>query len=93
MASFYHIGDEVKPMFAIGIAVEQRTQTRYGGPVKAVLPSPPAKKTKSRRQRMTCGELAEVLRRADAILSPEDRLQIAAGIEEARRRMNNEHLH
>jgi len=41
---------------------------------------------------VTCAEAAEILRAADAILNPDDRAQIAAGIEEARRRMNNERL-
>lgn len=41
----------------------------------------------------TGAEAAEILRRADALLTNVDRRQIAAGIEKARRRMNNEHLH
>jgi hypothetical protein len=41
---------------------------------------------------VTCAEAAEILRRADKLLTAEDREQIASGIEEARRRMNNEHL-
>jgi hypothetical protein len=42
---------------------------------------------------VTCAEAAEILRRADLMLNPKDRKQIAAAIEEARRRMKNEHLH
>jgi hypothetical protein len=42
---------------------------------------------------ISCGQFAEILLKADAILTPEDRRRIAAGIEEARRRMNHEHLH
>jgi hypothetical protein len=42
---------------------------------------------------ISCVRAAEILRRADAELFPADREQIAAGIQEARRRMNNEHLH
>jgi hypothetical protein len=41
----------------------------------------------------TGAEAAEILRRADALLDDADRRQIAAGIEKARRLMNNEHLH
>jgi hypothetical protein len=42
---------------------------------------------------VTCAQAAEILRAADQMLTPADRVQIAAGIEQARRRMNNEHLH
>ena len=39
-----------------------------------------------------CTRAAEIRRRADSLLTPNDREEIASGIEEARRRMNNEHL-
>jgi len=42
---------------------------------------------------VTGKEAAEILRRADKLLTSHDRRQIAAGIEEARRRMAHEHLH
>jgi hypothetical protein len=41
---------------------------------------------------VTCGQLADMLEKWDAMLTDRDRKQIAAGIEEARRRMNAEHL-
>jgi hypothetical protein len=41
---------------------------------------------------ITCAQAAKILRFADQILTAQDRAQIAAGTEEARRRMNNEHL-
>jgi plasmid stability protein len=40
----------------------------------------------------TCAEAAEILRRADAVLNPQDRKRIVAGIEESRRKMNTERL-
>lgn len=40
-----------------------------------------------------CQQAAAILRAADQLLTAKDRNEIAAGIEEARRRMNNEHLH
>jgi Arc-like DNA binding domain len=42
---------------------------------------------------VTGREAARILREANKLLSAEDRRQIADGIEEARRRMNLEHLH
>jgi hypothetical protein len=45
------------------------------------------------RTEIPCSEAAEILRAADQLLNAEDRAQIAAGIEEARRRMNNERLY
>jgi hypothetical protein len=47
----------------------------------------------SEKKPLSCAEAAEILRRADQGLNKEDRGQIANGIEEARRRMKNEHLH
>ena len=41
---------------------------------------------------VTCAQAAEILRRWDAGLTDQDRTQIVAGIEEARQRMNAEHL-
>jgi hypothetical protein len=41
---------------------------------------------------VTCGEVADILESAHAGLTKQDREQIADGIEEARRRMNAEHL-
>ncbi len=49
-------------------------------------------KQKAEKKAVTCAEAAEILRCADKILNPKDREQIAFGIEEARRSMNNEHL-
>ncbi len=42
---------------------------------------------------MTGKEVAAVLRRFQKALSRADRIKMAEGIEEARRRMANEHLH
>jgi hypothetical protein len=42
---------------------------------------------------ISCVDAAKILREANRMLSPQDRMQIAAGIEDVRRRMNNEHLH
>ncbi len=41
---------------------------------------------------VTCGELADILEKWDALLNDQDRKELAAGIEEARGRMNAEHL-
>ncbi|MHB8522789.1 MAG: hypothetical protein ACYDH9_18795 [Limisphaerales bacterium] len=49
-------------------------------------------KQKAEKAPVTCAEAAEILRRADRVLNPRDREQIASGIEEARRRMSHEHL-
>jgi hypothetical protein len=49
-------------------------------------------KQKAEKKPVTCAEAAEILRRADRVLNRKDREQIASGIEEARRRMNNEPL-
>ncbi len=42
---------------------------------------------------IACEEAAAILKGADQILTAKDRAEIAEGIEQARRRMNNEHLH
>jgi hypothetical protein len=42
---------------------------------------------------VTCEEAARILREAHKGLTMDDRRQIAAGIEEARRRVAREHLH
>jgi len=53
----------------------------------------PRRRLESGRQSpVTCAEAAEILRRANRLLNPKDREEIASGIEEARRRMKNEHL-
>jgi hypothetical protein len=50
-----------------------------------------APQTKDRA--ISCEEAAEILMFADQMLTDRDRTEIAAGIEEARRRMNDERLH
>ncbi len=50
-------------------------------------------KQEAEKKPVTCAEAADILRRADRVLNRKDREQIASGIEEACRRMNNEHLH
>jgi hypothetical protein len=57
-----------------------------GAASRRVKPAPPGEKS------ITCAQAAKILRFADQMLTEQDRAQIAAGIQEARRRMNNEHL-
>jgi hypothetical protein len=57
-----------------------------GAALPSVKPGTPGEKS------VTCAQAAMILRFAHQMLTPQDRAQIAAGIEEARRRMNNEHL-